>query len=56
MKFDEMKYERPDFDSLSQKMNAYVDQLEQAENAEAFLKTFFALNKERIHLQTMIIL
>lgn len=36
MKFDEMKYERPDFDSLSQKMNAYVDQLEQAENAEAF--------------------
>ena len=29
MKFDEMKYERPDFDFMSQKMNAYVDQFSQ---------------------------
>ncbi len=56
MKFNEMKYERPDYEEMSGKMNALVDQLEQASNADEFLKVFYQLNDLRIHLQTMMIL
>lgn len=56
MKFQDMKYERPDYDTYSGQMNALVDALEKSENADAFLKTFFELNKLRVHLMTMMIL
>ena len=56
MKFNEMKYERPDFQETSGKMNALVDQLENATNAQEFLKAFFVLNDIRVHVQTMMIL
>ena len=56
MKFNEMKYERPDYQETAGKMNALVDDLEKATNSDAFLKAFFALNDLRIHVQTMNIL
>lgn len=56
MKFEEMKYERPDYEIYSAKMNALVDALETSKDAEAFLKTFFELNTLRVHLSTMMIL
>lgn len=56
MKFSEMKYERPDFEETSKNMNALMDQLEQAENGEQFVKLFFQLNAIRVHVQTMMIL
>ncbi len=56
MKFEEMKYERPDYEETSGKMNDYVDQLENAKSAEEFLKVFFELNQIRVHMHTMNIL
>ncbi|MGM9940562.1 MAG: M3 family oligoendopeptidase [Bulleidia sp.] len=56
MKFSEMKYERPDFESTSGRMNALLDELEKAENKETFLGVFERLTKERVHVITMMIL
>lgn len=51
-----MKYERPDFESTSGRMSALLDELEKAENKEAFLGVFEKLTKERVHVITMMIL
>ena len=56
MRFEDMKYERPDYEEMSGKMNELVDKLEQSRDAETFLKVFFELNELRVHLQTMVIL
>ena len=56
MKFEEMKYERPDYEETAGKMNELVDLLENAKSSAEFLKVFSTLNKIRIHIQTMKIL
>ena len=45
MKFNEMKYERPDFDVMSQKMNAYVNHYYEVSqwNKQQILKTVHKL-------------
>lgn len=56
MKFNEMKYARPDYKETSESMLSYIQELETAENTDDFLSAFKALNEIRTHLQTMIIL
>ena len=56
MKFNEMKYERPDYEATSGRMNAILDEMEKADNKADFLKQFDLLNKERVHVITMNIL
>ena len=56
MKFSEMKYERPDFEQTSGRMNALLDELEKAGDKETFLNVFFQLNDLRVHVTTMMIL
>lgn len=56
MKFEEMKYERPDYEETAGKMNALVDLLEKAKSSEEFLKVFYELNDIRVHIHTMNIL
>ena len=36
MKFEDMKYERPDYEEMSGKMNELVDELEQCKDAKLF--------------------
>ena len=56
MKFSEMKYERPDYELTSGRMNAILDEMEKADNKADFLKLFEQLNQERVHVITMNIL
>ena len=56
MKFNEMKYERVDYELTSSKMNELLDAMEKAQNKETFLDLFFKLNDVRSHLFTMMIL
>ena len=46
MKFSEMKYERPDYELTSGRMNAILDEMEKADNKADFLKLFEQLNQE----------
>ena len=45
MKFSEIKYERPDFDELSEKYKALLGQLEKADNKKDFLDLFYEIKK-----------
>ena len=56
MKFSEMKYERPDYELTSGRMNVILDEMEKADNKADFLKLFEQLNQERVHVITMNIL
>ncbi|MFV0479852.1 MAG: M3 family oligoendopeptidase [Anaerorhabdus sp.] len=53
MKFTEFKYERPDFEAVTQKMNGLLDELEKEEDPKAFLEIFNKINVERNHIHTM---
>ena len=56
MKFNEMKYERPNMQNLTEQMTEYLDALEKANSADAFMPIFKTINKCRGHLQTMVTL
>ncbi len=53
MKFEEMKYERPDFEKTSKELNLLLDELENADNSVEFLKLFDKMNTITNHVFTM---
>lgn len=55
-KFKDMKYERPDFDETSAKMQKLLHEMKSSSDSESFLAKFNELNAIRRHLQTMMIL
>ena len=52
-KFQDMRYERPDFDALFEEMKALLGQMENAANAEELFSGMEALDKKGSHLGTM---
>lgn len=54
MKFNEMKYERPDMNAYEKQMTERLDSLEKAKNADEFMPIFKEINRMRCHLQTMV--
>ena len=56
MNFNDMKYERPDFDALSKEMSGHIQQLKNAKTPEEFLSEFKKMNICRVHLNTMVTL
>ena len=53
MKFNEMKYERPDFDLVYGQMKALLAKMENAETEAAFFTAYDELEDLSIHLETM---
>ena len=53
MKFTEMKYERPDFKEVSGQYEQLLEELKQAQNADAFIAVFMKINQLRSRIQTM---
>ena len=53
MKFNEMKYERPDFDLVYGQMKALLGKMENAETEAAFFTAYDDLEDLSIHLETM---
>jgi len=53
MKFNDFKYERPDFEATKEKLETLINQIEAAETAEAQLAAVVEVNKIRGHVQTM---
>ena len=56
MKFSDMKYERPDMDSIIKEMTDMLDQLQKCPDATSFMQVFKEINTLRSHLQTVTIL
>lgn len=56
MKFNDMKYERPNYEDYKDKMNACIDEMEISKDTNAFMKAFNELNTLRTHISTMMIL
>ncbi len=53
MKFNEFKYERPNFEKFSQEVTELLNQLEKEESPEKFLELFNQINIMRKHISTM---
>ena len=53
MKFSEYKYERPDLEAVQKQYADYIEQLNQADNADTFMDIFKQLNKLRNHITSM---
>lgn len=53
MKFNDMKYERPDFEQTKSSMEALIKQMQESKDAETFLVAFRKMNELRSHLYTM---
>ena len=53
MKFNEMTYQRPDFDLVYAQMKELLGKMETAETEEAFFTTYDELEDLSIHLETM---
>ena len=53
MQFCEMKYERPDFKETSGQYEALLQELQQAEDADRFIKIFSEINSLRSRISTM---
>ena len=53
MKFNEMTYQRPDFDLVYTQMKELLAKMETAETEEIFFKTYDDLEDLSIHLETM---
>ncbi len=53
MKFSEMKYERPDYQQYTARMNELLDSLEKTEDSKTFLKIFREIETMRSRLATM---
>lgn len=56
MKFNDMKYERPNYEDYKDKMNACIDEMERSKDTNSFMKAFNELNTLRTHISTMMIL
>ena len=53
MKFNEMKYERPNIDEVGKEFLRLVDELKETTDKDTFLKIFEQINKMRNHVNTM---
>lgn len=53
MKFNEMPYERPDFDASFNQFKATLKAMEEAPSPEDFFKAFEDLDQQLIHFETM---
>ncbi|MFV0380083.1 MAG: M3 family oligoendopeptidase [Anaerorhabdus sp.] len=53
MKFEDFKYERPDFEDLSKKMNDILDKMEECSDPKKFIELFNSINKHRGDISTM---
>lgn len=53
MKFNEMKYERPDYEQVKAEYTLLLDRLEKATEPESFKEIFFKLNEVKGHIETM---
>ncbi len=53
MKFAELKYERPEYDSIVETYEALLKELKQAESPAAFLPVFKQINELRSYISTM---
>ena len=53
MRFEDMKYERPDFETVSAKYGQLLDELEKADQPASFLETFHKIQDLKTELETM---
>src|SRR5258708_21755432 len=53
MKFSEIKYERPDLDSLKIRIGNLLNQFKSASDSEEQYQIFEAIYRERAHFETM---
>ena len=53
MKFQDFKYERPDYEARKEKLLALIKEFKEATDAQGQLEVFERINKERSHVETM---
>jgi len=53
MKFNDYKYERPDYEKSSELFTSLLDELEKASDKNSFYETFMKLNALKTHINTM---
>lgn len=53
MKFSELQYERPDLDSMKNRMKKYLNDLQNASSAQTQIETIEAIYRDRAHFETM---